>query len=175
MSGQDEAGTKSAFNRRAPTFALLDAALHLRSIACEATVQESGLAFRLGAPLPEPLRSIVSATVARWQQVITPPEHLQLLDTFLLRIVPVAATDGLFVGLFLEPYNAQRSGSWAREFFGLSGREAQVLDLLLAGHSTADIAENLSIASSTAADHIKRLLLKTESSSRLELFTKVLR
>lgn len=175
MSAQDEAGSRSAFNRRAPTFALLDASLHLRSIACEATVQDCGIVFRLGAPLPEPLCTIVSTTVERWQQVITPPEHLQLLGALLLRIVPVAATEGVFVGLFLEPYNAQRSGSWAREFFGLSGREAQVLDLLLAGHSTADIAENLSIASSTAADHIKRLLLKTESSSRLELFTKVLR
>ena len=161
--------------RRAPTFALLDGTFNVTSIACEATVRDCGVSLRVGMPLPSALNDLVVHAVDHWSRVLVPAEHLQVHGKVLVRVVPVAAVDGLRVGIFLEPVNQHRSSNWARDFYALSVREAEVLDLLLAGFSTAEIAAKLLIAPSTAADHIKRLLQKTNSSTRLELFTRVFR
>ena len=51
---------------------------------------------------------------------------------------------------------------------GLSRREAEVLALLRAGRSTADIAAELYISVHTAKNHIRRILRKLGAHSRLE-------
>lgn len=58
--------------------------------------------------------------------------------------------------------------------FGLSSREQDVLKLALDGKSTAQIAGELSIASSTAADHLRRLIMKSGSSNRSGMIAKML-
>ena len=51
---------------------------------------------------------------------------------------------------------------------GLSPREAQVLELVARGLSNREIGEELSISEHTAANHIRSILRKTESSNRTE-------
>jgi PAS domain S-box-containing protein len=51
---------------------------------------------------------------------------------------------------------------------GLTDREHEVLTLLAQGHSTRDIAEHLSISTTTARNHIQNILHKLSAHSRLE-------
>ena len=51
---------------------------------------------------------------------------------------------------------------------GLSAREAEVLRLLAAGRSNAQIGEALVISASTVAKHVSCILAKTESANRVE-------
>ncbi len=50
----------------------------------------------------------------------------------------------------------------------LSPREAQVLELVARGLSNREIGAELSISEHTAANHIRSILRKTESSNRTE-------
>lgn len=59
--------------------------------------------------------------------------------------------------------------------FRLTHREREVLALLLRGHTTAEIAELLTLAETTAGDYVKSLLKKTGSRNRAELSARVLR
>jgi DNA-binding CsgD family transcriptional regulator len=51
---------------------------------------------------------------------------------------------------------------------GLSPREAQILELVARGLSNRQIGEELSISEHTAANHIRAILQKTQSSNRTE-------
>lgn len=52
---------------------------------------------------------------------------------------------------------------------GLSKRETEVLDYLLAGRTTQYISEKLFISDSTARSHVHKIYQKTESHTRMEL------
>jgi DNA-binding CsgD family transcriptional regulator len=52
---------------------------------------------------------------------------------------------------------------------GFSPRELEVFDLVLRGHGSRRIAEALTIAPTTAEDHLRALLAKSRSASRQEL------
>lgn len=52
--------------------------------------------------------------------------------------------------------------------FGLTAREAQVLDLMRQGLSNADIAQRLVISKSTAKVHVHHVLEKMQARSRVE-------
>ncbi|HEY8313454.1 MAG TPA: LuxR C-terminal-related transcriptional regulator [Candidatus Baltobacteraceae bacterium] len=60
------------------------------------------------------------------------------------------------------------------KFYSLSGREREVLALVVRGARNNEIAEKLFIAHSTAIFHVKRLLEKTNSRNRTELVAKVI-
>jgi DNA-binding CsgD family transcriptional regulator len=57
--------------------------------------------------------------------------------------------------------------------FGLTGREAQTLTLVLRGLSTKEIAHSLRITTNTANDHIKAIFTKSGVGSRGELMATV--
>lgn len=57
----------------------------------------------------------------------------------------------------------------------LTGREREVLTLLVRGFSTQEIAESLSISQHTARNHIQRILQKLQVHSRLEAVTYALK
>ncbi|MDC7219019.1 MAG: helix-turn-helix transcriptional regulator [Spirochaetales bacterium] len=54
--------------------------------------------------------------------------------------------------------------------FGLTNRERDVLKVLVEGKSTKEIADELFISPETAKKHIKNIMSKTETHSRLEIF-----
>jgi DNA-binding CsgD family transcriptional regulator len=51
---------------------------------------------------------------------------------------------------------------------GLTPREADVLRLLARGHSNREIGQLLFISQNTAANHVRSILMKTESTNRTE-------
>ena len=57
----------------------------------------------------------------------------------------------------------------------LTAREHEVLDLLIAGAATAEIAARLSISPVTAKNHIAHILAKLRVRSRLEAVALALR
>jgi DNA-binding NarL/FixJ family response regulator len=57
--------------------------------------------------------------------------------------------------------------------FRISPRETQVLILILNGKTLNQIALELCITSSTVQDHIKNMLIKTETHTRTELIVKL--
>ena len=63
---------------------------------------------------------------------------------------------------------------FAAHKFALSNREVSVLELLLSGASTHEVAQRLDIAEATARDHVKRLLAKTGARNRVEIAAKAL-
>jgi DNA-binding NarL/FixJ family response regulator len=57
---------------------------------------------------------------------------------------------------------------------GLTDRERQILELILAGLQNADIANSLSISANTVKYHVRNMLTKLELESRTELFRTLL-
>lgn len=57
----------------------------------------------------------------------------------------------------------------ARQLFGLSKREAQVVVLLCRGMGNREIAERLFISENTVKDHIKNVMKKMKVASRHEM------
>jgi DNA-binding CsgD family transcriptional regulator len=93
---------------------------------------------------------------------------------FVLRVVPLLGPAGLRVGVSLERLKTRNAIRSAARRFGLSPRELEVLTLLLEGRDTREAAEILGIAPSTINDHVKRMLIKTQSRNRAELVARAL-
>ena len=60
-----------------------------------------------------------------------------------------------------------------RQCYGLSAREAQVVDLVLRGYGNRDIAATLDIAPSTAKKHLNRIFNKIGVDSRAQLISRL--
>lgn len=77
------------------------------------------------------------------------------------------------VGGAVEPTRAKQPGSSpgslceADRLALLTGRESQVLDLLMSGGSAAQIAEHLCLSLSTVRTHIHSIMIKLGVSSQL--------
>jgi DNA-binding CsgD family transcriptional regulator len=99
----------------------------------------------------------------------------RLLDeSYVIRITPISGSLGFFTAVFIEPFKARdhlRSGILR---FQLTRREREVIQLLIEGARTSDIALRLGIAQSTVVLHVKSALAKTHSRSRTEMLGKIL-
>jgi DNA-binding CsgD family transcriptional regulator len=91
-----------------------------------------------------------------------------------LRTVPMQSASRISIGVLLEPYATRRTIEHTATNLRVSSREREVLYLLLDGESIADIAAKLNIAESTVQDHVKRMILKTDSRNRVEMAAKIL-
>ncbi|MEA2784893.1 MAG: Bacterial regulatory protein luxR family [Candidatus Eremiobacteraeota bacterium] len=74
-----------------------------------------------------------------------------------LRVLRVYSGSGVRYALFLEPYLARDFVLAAVKRYVLTLREGTVLDLILRGTSTGDIAERLGITEGTVHQHVKNL------------------
>jgi DNA-binding CsgD family transcriptional regulator len=94
-------------------------------------------------------------------------------DETVLRIVPLS--DRLFgcVTIFVDTYSHRGSVFEAAQRFGLTKREAEVLQMVIHGRSSLEIAALLFIAQSTVADHTKSVMRKLGVSKRMELISVV--
>ena len=81
---------------------------------------------------------------------------------------------GLFIGVRIDRFHPPNSLTGPATRYHISPREVQVLALLLDGNHLDQIADQLSITSSTVQDHIKSMLDKTGSRNRSELIARVL-
>ena len=89
--------------------------------------------------------------------------------------VPLKNADGTMIGSFglvqvlgeIEP-SVERTP-------GLSPRERETLTLLAAGYSTAQMAQQMSIAKETVRNHVKRVLRTLDARARVEAVAKARR
>lgn len=120
--------------------------------------------------LPQALDAVLRAWAQRpavYELLATPVGHLT---------VRAMRLDGGndWIALLIERTRMREHLEAAVHHFGLSPREVDVLRLLLAGHSTSEIAQRLHIGAYTVGDYIKRLFAKTRVRNRSEMIAKVL-
>jgi len=69
----------------------------------------------------------------------------------------------------LRRMNPSHSASQAKQNFGLSSREMEVIALIVAGYTNKDLAQKLGISENTAKHHLTNIFDKLGVSNRLEL------
>jgi len=90
-------------------------------------------------------------------------------------VVSVNALDGEeLYACSLWRVQRARALEMARRRYTLTNRECELLDRILHGESTAEIARFLSISPATVEWHTKRLLLKTDSQNRTQMATRTI-
>jgi DNA-binding CsgD family transcriptional regulator len=75
--------------------------------------------------------------------------------------------------VIVEPAHPVRITPLLMSAYRLTEREQEVTRLVLRGHSTAEIAERLSVSPHTVQEHLKKIFEKTGVRSRRELVGKV--
>ena len=134
-----------------------------------------GLHTRIAERLPAVLENTVREMTTAWSDDSTHPARAALPVPFLVvRTQPMTGPAGLFIGVRIDRFVPPNSLTGAASRFHISPREVQVLALLLDGNHLDQIAQQLSITSSTVQDHIKSMLDKTGSGNRSELIARVL-
>lgn len=93
----------------------------------------------------------------------------------MLRVVPLIGGDADCYAIFIEPVKSRNSVEAAIKRYDISRREAEVLELLVAGMTTPQIADRLSISEGTVGDHVKSLFRKTGTNKRSELVARIFR
>jgi len=94
-------------------------------------------------------------------------------DDILLRIAPLESQSVPCVVMFIESFGHRSSLAEAAKTHRLTKRETEILGFVIQGLSNAEIADELYIAHSTVADHIKSLMRKTQTTRRIHLLSKV--
>lgn len=77
------------------------------------------------------------------------------------------------VAIILEQARPPQIAPLIAEAYGLTAREQDVARLVIQGHSTAEIADQLYVSSNTVQDHLKSIFDKVGVRSRRELVTRV--
>jgi DNA-binding CsgD family transcriptional regulator len=146
--------------RVAPQFCIVDGNLNVLYTTPD-TDARALVEFARGHVAPGPVPA-ASATVR-----IDEASHV--------RIVPVSGTWTGAYALFVERAGDRGSLRVATGRYGLTAREVDVLGLIVMHRSNAQIAEELCIAESTVADHLRSLFRKMHCNRRTELFAALYR
>jgi DNA-binding CsgD family transcriptional regulator len=85
----------------------------------------------------------------------------------------VHATAVNSIAIILEPARPLEIASLLLSAYGLTGREAEIVRLVLRGIATAGIATELSISPATVQQHLKSIFDKTGVGSRRELVARI--
>ncbi len=91
----------------------------------------------------------------------------------MLRIIPLVGDPMELFAVFIEPVKSRNSIETAIKRYDVSRREADVLELLVGGLTTPQIAERLCISEGTVGDHVKSLFRKTKTNKRSELVARI--
>lgn len=168
------------YQRSSPLVIVVNDALRVLGSSVPSTEEDEALAA-LVAEANGSLPVFLRPTVRRMTAVAcddTAPERIALAQgSLLVRVIPILVTTVAPVRLcvvLLERYHSRDYLSYAVKRFGMSRREQEVLKLALDGQSAAEIADALSIATSTAEDHLRRLLIKTGARNRADMIARVL-
>jgi len=92
----------------------------------------------------------------------------------MLRTNVLTGPQGRCIAVTLERVRSRAPLDVAAERFGLSGREVQVLQLILRGYEAKAIAKELYIAESTVGEYFKHLSVKINARNRAEMIARVL-
>ena len=77
------------------------------------------------------------------------------------------------VSLILEPSRPHEVAQVLAAAYGLTGRESQVVRLVAAGHSNAEIAQHLAVSRYTVEDHLRHIYEKLSVNTRAALVSKL--
>jgi DNA-binding CsgD family transcriptional regulator len=94
-------------------------------------------------------------------------------DENILHIVPLGAALFGCVAIFVDNFSHRGSIFESAKAFRLTKRESQVLHLIMAGKSNAQIAVSLFIAEYTVSDHVKSIMRKMNVNKRFEIFSRL--
>ncbi len=146
--------------REAPRFFVIDEALH---IIFRTTDASPGAHRSLPAIVEAAVRGLMNELAGSEQgsavAIISPTQAVRLLR--------LEAEDGAKrFAVLLERFAARNYAAKAAQRFGLSAREAQVLEGLMRGESTNEIARGLGIAITTVQEHIRKIGYKTNVTKR---------
>lgn len=103
-----------------------------------------------------------------------PPSAYALGRGIHVELISLSSRAGTLVAVSVNRVHRNDPVAAARERFNLSPRETDVLEHLLVGKTTAEIARTLVIAESTVGDHVGAILRKTGVSRRPQLLALVL-
>jgi DNA-binding CsgD family transcriptional regulator len=154
-----------AQRRAIPAFFAVDEELHVH--------------FSCGGP-PGPGMDRLPSRVERIVRYLltSPPKDVDCSTgvdgDIVVRIVECHNRGAKLRGIIVEKLRTRDPLQEAIHRFGITARETQVLRLLLLGASTATIAKQLSIAETTACDHVRRIADKTASRGRGQIVARVL-
>ncbi len=176
-SGRDPSEERATSDAEAALY-ILDPALEIVS-AWTSDEQErlaaTGLRSRLANRLPPILEESVRQLTSGWPANAAPKRGVARPVPFLVvRTQPMSGPAGSFIGVRIERVLGHNSLADAAARFHLSPREVQVLALLFDGCHLDEISSILHITSSTVQDHIKSMVVKTDSRNRSELIAQVL-
>ncbi|MEH1127228.1 helix-turn-helix transcriptional regulator [Micromonospora sp. CPCC 206061] len=88
----------------------------------------------------------------------------------------LAAPDGpARIALAIERSRPESTAALALDGYGLSARERQIAEMLIAGRNTAQVAASLFLSPHTVRDHLKSIFVKTGVRSRQELVASLVR
>lgn len=131
---------------------------------------------RLADRLPRIIEDAVRDVASTWS--FEPATHTsgsaRPVPFLVVRTQPLSGPTGLFIGVLLERAPGSHVFAKAADSFALSPRELQTFASLVEGLTLSEIADRMSITSSTVQDHIKSMLGKTNSKNRSELIGKIL-
>lgn len=119
----------------------------------------------------EPLRNAFEGLASR------PADERRTVTTIgslLLHLTWLVGADGPYYAVFVEREIETKELEKAAKRYGLSKREAEVLELIISGKSGNEIAQALCISLATVNDHFKSLRRKTGTHSRSAMLIKIL-
>ena len=160
--------------RSLPVMLLADAECNV--IASSRYIAASGFASdlldrradRLGLELSRIATEIIAENSARPHRRLIPPHYM-------ITLVSVPGPENArIVAVLIEHGQSREYLSTAKRSYSLTGREIEILSLLLDGASTVEVAHILHLAETTVQGYVKRLLGKTASRNRASMIAKVL-
>jgi DNA-binding CsgD family transcriptional regulator len=181
--GPLRASAESTAGAGAPGIILLDQDLALMSMSPEAAqwlaeIDEAG--WPSGSELPMAVYA-AAARLARLEQGAAPP---QLADTIRLRsragqwlslhASRLGGGPALRIGIVIEPTPAAQLSSLLLSAYGLTGAQSRVVALVIRGHSTRQIVQQLHISANTVQEHLTAAFDKFGVRSRRELVAAML-
>jgi len=181
--GPLRAPAETAAAAGAPGIILLDQDLALMSMSPEAAqwlAEIDGAGWPSGSELPMAVYA-AAMRLARLEQGAAPP---QLADTVRLRgragqwlslhASRLGGGPTPQIGIVIEPTPAAQLGSLLLSAYGLTGAQSRVVALVIRGHSTRQIVEELHISANTVQEHLTAAFDKFGVRSRRELVAAML-
>jgi DNA-binding CsgD family transcriptional regulator len=149
-----------ARTRRPPSFFIVDASLRV----CFTSAPAAG---EPGDDVPDDLRVTLSRLLAEMETSGDAAAFAMSSATELIRVQRLEGRNAQHhYAVFRERFAVRNSVQNAAERFGLSRRETDVLEGLMRGEGTSEIAGRLNVAPTTVQEHVRNIGRKANVSKR---------